>query len=126
MSQREYLASSTSHSLTKTSGKKYFNNKYYASLHFTPPLPHTPPSNPLLHTTSLLPLPSYPSPSNPSPSYPSPSGLSPLPLRYSTRLRPGTEAFLEEMSRLYEMHVFTMGARDYANTITHRIDPQGK
>lgn len=46
--------------------------------------------------------------------------------RYSTRLRPGTLEFLKDMSRLYELHVFTMGARDYADTITSYIDPDRK
>ena len=31
--------------------------------------------------------------------------------------------FLDDVSKLYELHVFTMGCRSYANEITRYIDP---
>lgn len=41
-------------------------------------------------------------------------------------LRPGLQPFLTEMSRFYEMHVYTMGTRSYADAICDVIDPEGK
>ncbi|KAI8641304.1 hypothetical protein BD408DRAFT_483510 [Parasitella parasitica] len=43
--------------------------------------------------------------------------------KYTIKLRPGTIKFLKEMSKLYEMHVYTMGTRAYAKAITAVIDP---
>ncbi|OCF39097.1 hypothetical protein I317_07121 [Kwoniella heveanensis CBS 569] len=40
--------------------------------------------------------------------------------------RPGLQKFLDEMSQLYEMHVYTMGTRTYADAICNVIDPDGK
>lgn len=45
---------------------------------------------------------------------------------YHTRLRPGTHHFLCEMSQYYELHICTFGARNYAHTIAHFLDPDGK
>lgn len=45
---------------------------------------------------------------------------------YHTRLRPGTYKFLSSISELYELHICTFGARNYAHTITHILDPKGK
>ncbi|XP_008183934.1 RNA polymerase II subunit A C-terminal domain phosphatase isoform X3 [Acyrthosiphon pisum] len=45
---------------------------------------------------------------------------------YHTRLRPGTYNFLSSISELYELHICTFGARNYAHTITHILDPKGK
>ncbi|XP_050440230.1 RNA polymerase II subunit A C-terminal domain phosphatase [Adelges cooleyi] len=45
---------------------------------------------------------------------------------YHTRLRPGTYKFLSSISELYELHICTFGARNYAHTITHILDPEGK
>ncbi|SPP73739.1 blast:RNA polymerase II subunit A C-terminal domain phosphatase [Drosophila guanche] len=45
---------------------------------------------------------------------------------YHTRLRPGTAEFLERMSQLYELHICTFGARNYAHMIAQLLDPQGK
>ncbi|KAL9602989.1 MAG: hypothetical protein Q9219_001514 [cf. Caloplaca sp. 3 TL-2023] len=42
---------------------------------------------------------------------------------YYIKLRPGLEGFLERMSRLYEMHIYTMGTRGYAQKIAQIIDP---
>ncbi|CAD6571192.1 MAG: Carboxy-terminal domain (CTD) phosphatase [Tremellales sp. Tagirdzhanova-0007] len=44
---------------------------------------------------------------------------------YYTKPRPGLANFLESMSRIYEMHVYTMGSRCYANAICSVIDPTG-
>lgn len=43
---------------------------------------------------------------------------------YYLKFRPGLKAFLEEMSKLYEMHVYTMASRDYAQIVTNLIDPE--
>jgi len=40
--------------------------------------------------------------------------------------RPGLQHFLDSMSEFYEMHVYTMGTRTYANAICKVIDPDGK
>ncbi|KAJ9095671.1 hypothetical protein QFC21_005543 [Naganishia friedmannii] len=45
---------------------------------------------------------------------------------YYIKPRPGLPAFLEKMSKLYEMHVYTAGSRAYANAVCKGIDPQGK
>ncbi|CAI9719936.1 RNA polymerase II subunit A C-terminal domain phosphatase-like [Octopus vulgaris] len=47
-------------------------------------------------------------------------------LWYHTRLRPHTLQFLENISKLYELHICTFGVRMYAHTITRFIDPAGK
>ncbi|KRT84510.1 hypothetical protein AMK59_1798 [Oryctes borbonicus] len=41
---------------------------------------------------------------------------------YHTRLRPGTHTFLKNVSSMYELHICTFGARNYAHTITMLID----
>lgn len=45
---------------------------------------------------------------------------------YYIKLRPGLKNFLESMSKLYEMHIYTMGTRGYAQKIAEIIDPGGK
>ncbi|XP_075165552.1 RNA polymerase II subunit A C-terminal domain phosphatase Fcp1 [Haematobia irritans] len=45
---------------------------------------------------------------------------------YHTRLRPGTPGFLERMSKFYELHICTFGARNYAHMIAQLLDPEGK
>lgn len=40
--------------------------------------------------------------------------------------RPGLASFLATMSESYEMHVYTMGTRSYADAICNVIDPEGK
>ncbi|XP_015594454.1 RNA polymerase II subunit A C-terminal domain phosphatase isoform X2 [Cephus cinctus] len=44
---------------------------------------------------------------------------------YHTRLRPGTRHFLSEMSHLYELHICTFGARNYAHTVAALLDKDG-
>ncbi|CAO3622242.1 unnamed protein product [Mucor fragilis] len=43
--------------------------------------------------------------------------------KYTIKLRPGTVQFLKDMSKLYEMHVYTMGTRAYAKAVAAVIDP---
>ena len=47
-------------------------------------------------------------------------------LWYHTHLRPGTQQFLEKISKLYELHICTFGVRMYAHTIAKILDPDGK
>jgi CTD small phosphatase-like protein 2 len=41
-------------------------------------------------------------------------------------IRPGTEKFLEEMSKYYEVVIFTASVKDYADTILDQLDPEHK
>lgn len=43
---------------------------------------------------------------------------------YYIKLRPGLVEFLEEMAKLYELHVYTMGTRSYAQHVCQIVDPQ--
>ncbi|KAM0372741.1 hypothetical protein ACHAO7_006866 [Fusarium culmorum] len=45
---------------------------------------------------------------------------------YYIKLRPGLMEFLEEVSRMYELHVYTMGTRAYALNIAKIVDPDKK
>ncbi|KAK4336821.1 hypothetical protein RND71_043942 [Anisodus tanguticus] len=45
---------------------------------------------------------------------------------YYTKLRPYTNKFLEEISKLYELHICTFGARMYAHKIAEILDPEKK
>jgi TFIIF-interacting CTD phosphatase-like protein len=61
---------------------------------------------------------------------PSP-GMSPFARQRSVQAlgltsRPGLQHFLDTMSEFYEMHVYTMGTRTYADAICKVIDPEGK
>ena len=40
--------------------------------------------------------------------------------------RPGLQKFLQDCSSMYEMHVYTMGTRQYAESVCRIIDPDGK
>ncbi|KAL9095785.1 MAG: hypothetical protein Q9163_006484 [Psora crenata] len=42
---------------------------------------------------------------------------------YYVKLRPGLEQFLENVSKFYELHIYTMGTRQYAKNIADIIDP---
>ncbi|KAI8608137.1 hypothetical protein BC830DRAFT_35650 [Chytriomyces sp. MP71] len=48
------------------------------------------------------------------------------PTIYYIKLRPGTFEFLEKAFKLFEMHVYTMGTRHYANAVAKILDPTGK
>ncbi|KAL1962079.1 hypothetical protein VTN77DRAFT_607 [Rasamsonia byssochlamydoides] len=45
---------------------------------------------------------------------------------YYIKLRPGLEEFLQNISKLYELHIYTMGTRAYAQNIANIIDPDRK
>mgnify|MGYP005989083551 FL=1 len=45
---------------------------------------------------------------------------------YYIKLRPGLAEFLEEVSTMYELHVYTMGTRAYALNIAKIVDPDHK
>ena len=42
---------------------------------------------------------------------------------YYIKLRPGLQQFLETISELYELHIYTMGTRAYAQNIAKIVDP---
>lgn len=42
---------------------------------------------------------------------------------YCVKLRPGLRRMLDKISKMYEIHVYTMGTREYAKKITEAIDP---
>ena len=43
---------------------------------------------------------------------------------YYIKLRPGLRDFLENVSKIYELHIYTMGTRAYAKNIADIIDPE--
>lgn len=45
---------------------------------------------------------------------------------YYIKLRPGLEEFLEAVSQIYELHIYTMGTRAYAQHIAAIVDPDRK
>ncbi|KAI9878677.1 MAG: Carboxy-terminal domain (CTD) phosphatase [Pleopsidium flavum] len=45
---------------------------------------------------------------------------------YYIKLRPGLKNFLENVSRIYELHIYTMGTRLYAQNIAYIVDPERK
>jgi RNA polymerase II subunit A-like phosphatase len=45
---------------------------------------------------------------------------------YHTKFRPRCIHFLEEMSKIFELHVVTFGERMYAHKIANLMDPQRK
>ncbi len=45
---------------------------------------------------------------------------------YYVKLRPGLEEFLKKISKIYELHIYTMGTRAYAKSIAKIIDPEGE
>ncbi|KAJ3215454.1 Carboxy-terminal domain (CTD) phosphatase [Dinochytrium kinnereticum] len=48
------------------------------------------------------------------------------PVIYYIKLRPGTREFLERMHAIYELHIYTMGTKNYAKEVAHILDPDGK
>lgn len=44
---------------------------------------------------------------------------------YYVKLRPGLTEFFEKLNSKYEMHIYTMATRDYAEQIAKIIDPNG-
>ena len=61
----------------------------------------------------------------PDPS-PVPEGHRPTETSYYVKLRPGLRQFLENISKLYELHIYTMGTRAYALNVAKIVDPEGK
>lgn len=45
---------------------------------------------------------------------------------YYIKLRPGLMEFLESISQVYELHIYTMGTRQYAQQIANIVDPDRK
>merc|ERR1719420_738530 len=45
---------------------------------------------------------------------------------YHTRIRPKTQEFLKNVSKMFELHVVTFGARLYAHTIASFLDPKSQ
>lgn len=45
---------------------------------------------------------------------------------YYIKFRPGLSEFLENISKIYELHIYTMGTRAYAENIAKLVDPQRK
>lgn len=45
---------------------------------------------------------------------------------YYIKMRPGLREFLEKVSQIYELHVYTMGTRAYAENIAKIVDPDQK
>ncbi|EAW09716.1 protein-serine/threonine phosphatase [Aspergillus clavatus NRRL 1] len=45
---------------------------------------------------------------------------------YYVKLRPGLESFLQNVAELFELHIYTMGTRAYAQHIAAIIDPDRK
>lgn len=44
---------------------------------------------------------------------------------YYVKMRPGLKQFLEAISKLYELHIYTMGTRAYALSVKKIVDPDG-
>lgn len=44
---------------------------------------------------------------------------------YYVKMRPGLKEFLEHISRLFELHIYTMGTRAYALAVKKIVDPEG-
>ncbi|RAL15429.1 protein-serine/threonine phosphatase [Aspergillus homomorphus CBS 101889] len=47
-------------------------------------------------------------------------------ISYYVKLRPGLETFLQSISEMFELHIYTMGTRSYAQHIASIIDPDRK
>ena len=45
---------------------------------------------------------------------------------YHVKLRPGLLQFLRELSKWFELHIYTMGTRHYAKAVAKIIDPKGE
>ncbi|KAI8976449.1 hypothetical protein BDB01DRAFT_853091 [Pilobolus umbonatus] len=46
-------------------------------------------------------------------------------LVYYIKLRPGLIKFLDEVDKMYELHIYTMGTREYASAVANELDPEG-
>jgi RNA polymerase II subunit A-like phosphatase len=52
-----------------------------------------------------------------------PLQLSDSPFTYYIKFRPGWKNFFDQAAHLFELHIYTMGSRSYANEIVKLIDP---
>eukprot|EP01114_Cavostelium_apophysatum_P018946 TRINITY_DN5968_c0_g1_i1.p1 TRINITY_DN5968_c0_g1~~TRINITY_DN5968_c0_g1_i1.p1 ORF type:complete len:583 (-),score=132.20 TRINITY_DN5968_c0_g1_i1:26-1672(-) len=50
--------------------------------------------------------------------------LPPLPHKYMVKFRPGLISFLKSLNRIYELHIYSFGTRQYANKIAELINAQ--
>lgn len=48
------------------------------------------------------------------------------PTVYYIKLRPGLKKFLKEIEGLFDLHIYTMGTKDYAKAVAKEMDPEGK
>ncbi|KAG0012900.1 Carboxy-terminal domain (CTD) phosphatase [Entomortierella chlamydospora] len=48
------------------------------------------------------------------------------PTPYYIKKRPHLDDFLQKLSSMYELHIYTMGTRNYAAAVANVIDPDGK
>lgn len=54
-----------------------------------------------------------------------PLQLSDSPFTYYIKFRPGWKKFFDQAVQLFELHIYTMGSRSYANEIVKLIDSDG-
>ena len=47
-------------------------------------------------------------------------------VEFEMKLRPGVHRFLQEMSSLFCVHLYTMGSREYVQQALHHLDPEHK
>ncbi|OZJ04456.1 hypothetical protein BZG36_02785 [Bifiguratus adelaidae] len=47
-------------------------------------------------------------------------------IMYYIKPRPTLATFLAEINKLYELHIYTMGTRSYAEAVAREIDPEGR
>ena len=45
---------------------------------------------------------------------------------YLIKLRPGLRQFIEELAKVYELHIYTKANRNYLNFLLYELDPVGK
>ncbi|ORY28173.1 hypothetical protein BCR39DRAFT_535875 [Naematelia encephala] len=97
----------------------------------TPPRPRKPSRPPNPNAEALKDVARFQLPDDLPPGYQAPPGsaVNKAPIGsdrwYYTKPRPGLGAFMKAMSALYEMHVYTMGTRTYADAIVNIVDPDG-
>lgn len=44
---------------------------------------------------------------------------------YYVKTRPHVQHFLQEARKMYELHIYTMGTRTYADAVAKALDPEG-
>src|ERR1700759_330086 len=48
------------------------------------------------------------------------------PCSYYIKMRPGLREFLDHMAEFFELHIYTMGTRSYAEHVAKIVDPDGR